>query len=67
MFAQRQVRLVLPGDGDVAYVALGERGERAARAGVEHRHVPVQLAHELPGAVLDCRRADVSAHAQAAR
>ena len=45
---QRQIRLVLPGEQHVADAALHERRRRAARAGVEHRHVPVQRRDELP-------------------
>src|SRR5690349_24720440 len=41
------MRLVLPGDGDIADAALGERGQRTARAGVEYGHVLVELVHEL--------------------
>ena len=45
---QREEGLVLPGDQHVADAALGEGGGRAARAGVEHRHVLVERLDERP-------------------
>ena len=44
---QGQEGLVLPGDQHVADGALGEGGGRAARAGIEHRHVAVDRLDEL--------------------
>ena len=46
--AYREQRLVLPGHQHIPESALHERGRRAASAGVEHRHVLVEPAHELP-------------------
>src|SRR5882757_1285760 len=50
-FALRQKRLVLPRQQHVANAALDERHGRAARAGIEHRYVLVEIADELPGLV----------------
>ncbi len=41
-----EVGLVLPGDQHVAEAALGESGGGAARTGVQHRHVLVDLGDE---------------------
>src|SRR5207302_1920517 len=46
--AYREQRLVLPGHQHIPESALHERGRRAASAGVEHQHVLVEPAHELP-------------------
>jgi hypothetical protein len=43
----QQEGLVLPGDQHVALVALGEGDGRAARTGVQHRHVGEQLGDEV--------------------
>jgi hypothetical protein len=40
-FADREQRLVFPGDQDVADAALDEGRRRAARAGIQHRHVAI--------------------------
>ena len=44
---ERQIRFVLPGQQHVADAALHEGRRRAARAGVEHRHVLVERGDEL--------------------
>ena len=44
----REQRLVLPGDQHVADAALDEGDRRAARAGVEDRHVLVELRRRSP-------------------
>ena len=46
-FLLRQIGLVLPGQQHVADAALGEGDERTACAGVQHRHLAVELAHEI--------------------
>ena len=43
-FLEREVRLVFPRQQHVADAALGKRDGRAARAGIQHRHVFVELA-----------------------
>ena len=50
-FLAREPGLVLPGQQHVAETALGEAGGGAARAGVEHRHLMEQRAHEGLGRV----------------
>ena len=42
----RQVGLVFPGQQHIADTAFDECHGRAARAGIEHRHIVVQLFHE---------------------
>src|SRR5712692_1083950 len=46
-FGHREKRLVFPGDQHVADVALDEGHGRAAGAGVQHRHVPVDAGNEV--------------------
>ncbi|MNK73376.1 hypothetical protein D3C87_928710 [compost metagenome] len=48
-FLQRQEGFVFPGQQHVAHAALHEGDGRAARAGVEHGHVLVQVADEFLG------------------
>ena len=48
---QRQVRLVLPGEQHVADAALDEGHGRAARTGIEHRHLLIELSDEILGFV----------------
>ncbi len=52
-----EVRLVLPGEVDVADPLLGEGRRRGARAEVEHRRLLVELRHELERVGLASRRA----------
>ena len=47
-FSEGEIRLVLPRQQDVADAALDERGGRAARAGVQHGNVAIQLRDEVP-------------------
>ena len=51
-FVQRQERLVLPRQQHIADAALREGRRRAARAGVEHRHVGEERAHVVADLVL---------------
>src|SRR5882757_6858524 len=50
-FALRQECLVLPGQQHVADAALDEGHGRAARAGIKHRYVLIEIGDEFPGLV----------------
>src|SRR5262249_46348680 len=47
---EREVGLVLPGEQDIADAALREGEGRAARAGIEHRHMLIERLDETLGA-----------------
>ena len=46
-FVERQIGFVLPGEQHVAQALFGEGDGRAARAGVEHRNVGVEVGDEF--------------------
>ena len=66
-FGERQVRLVFPRQQHVADAALDERRRRAARAGVEHRHVLEERGDELARFRVVAARLLPCAYCQAAR
>ena len=46
-FFDREIRFVFPRQQNVAQTALHERGGRAARARIEHRHVAIERGDEF--------------------
>ena len=44
-FVHGDIRLIFPGDENVAEAAFRKRRGRAASAGIEHRHMLVELGH----------------------
>lgn len=46
-FLEREERLVFPADEHIADFPLKERGARAPRAGVQHRHIAVKSRHKI--------------------
>ena len=48
-FLDREKRLVLPGEQHIADAPLNKGRGGIARAGIEHRHIGVELVHELLG------------------